>query len=159
MPRTRFFQSHKQPVRHSILFRNTPDEELNLALIPHGHLKALADGRGGEEEYLTVVFRIMVGASLIAFADEDDRKMLEREIFLPALSSLIAVGERKQRLNRFGFSGDELTGLKQALNLTDDLQKVTTRRQQLEMYEQVQGFVGGFSFTLKNLHILQGKFQ
>lgn len=158
MPRTQFFQSRKKPVRQSTLIRNSADEELNLALIPHGHLKALADGQGAENEYLTVAFRIMVGASLIAFADEDAKKMLEREIFLPALNSLIAVGERYGRLGKFGCSGDELTSLKQALNLTDDLQKVTTRRQQLEMYEQVQGFVGGFEFTLKNLRLLQERY-
>jgi hypothetical protein len=158
MPRTRFFKSRKQPVRGSILFRNTMDAELNLALVPHGHLKAIAEERGGEEEFLTVAFRSMVGASLIVFADEAGKEALEKEVFLPALASLIAVGERYQRLGKFSFIGDELKSLKDALNLTDDLQKVTTRRQQREMYRQVQGFIGGFEFTLKNLRLLQERY-
>ncbi|MDR5839294.1 hypothetical protein [Caballeronia sp. LZ034LL] len=155
MSRTRFFQSRKKFVQGSIMFRNTQNEELNLALVPHGHLQAIAEGRGTEDAYLTVCFRIMVGASLTAFADDVGKETLEKEVFLPASDSLIAVGERYQRLGKFGVNGDELKSLKEALNLTDDLQNVTTRRQQRDMYVQVQGFVGGFDFTLNNLRILR----
>lgn len=157
MARTQFFRSRKKPVRDSILFRVRRDDELNLQLVPHGHLTAMAEGRGDEEAYLTVVFRMLVGASLSVFADEVGKETLETRVFFPALGSAIAVGERYQRLGQFGLNGDELTRLKEALKLTDDLQTVTTRRQQLEMYQQVQGFVGGFEFTLNNLRILRTK--
>jgi hypothetical protein len=159
MPRPQFHQSRKKFVRQSILFRNSKEEELNLALIPHAHLEAIVQGRGGEEEYLTVSFRTLVGASLAAFADEEGKQTLEKEVFLPALGSLIAVGERYERLGKFGCNGDELGQLKAALNLTDDLQAATTRRQQLEMYQQVQGFVGGIQFTLNNLRLLKDRYQ
>jgi hypothetical protein len=157
MSRTQFFRSRKKPVRQPILFRNTPDEEFNLKLIPHGQLQAMAEGRGDEETFLTVTFRVLVGAALTEFADEVGMQTMQSEVFIPALDSLISVGERYQRLGKFGVNGDELTQLKQALNLTDDLQTVSTRRQQLEMYQRVQQHVGGIEFTLKKLRQLVGK--
>jgi len=156
MSRTRFFQSRKKPVRESTLFRVRADDELNLKLVPHGHLAAMVEGRGDMDAYSTVVFRILVGAALIEFADDDAKEALEKEVFLPALDSLISVGERYQRLGKFGLNGNELQSLKQALNLTDDLQAVTTRRQQLEMYQKVQDYVGGIEFTLNKLRKLIG---
>lgn len=159
MPRPQFHQPRKKFVRQSILFRNTRDEETNLKLIPHAHLMALVAGRGDEEAYLTIVFRTMVGASLALFTDEAGKKTLEAEVFLPALDSLISVSERYLSLGKFGCNGDELGRLKDALNLTDDLQAASTRRQQLEMYEQVQGFVGGVQFTLNNLRLLKDRYQ
>jgi hypothetical protein len=156
MARTQFFQSRKKHVRDSILFRIRPDDELNLKLVPHGHLSAMAEGRGDEGAFNTVTFRTLVGAALLGFADDDDKKKLETEIFKPALASLISVGERYQRLGKFGLNGDELKSLKEALNLTDDLQAVTTRRQQLEMYTKVQNYVGGIDFTLNKLRALLG---
>jgi hypothetical protein len=100
----------------------------------------------------------MVGGSLTAFADEAGEKALEG-VYVDALKALVSVGERYERLSKFGCNGDELKSLKDAINLTDDLQEVTTRRQQAEMYRQVMGFVGGFAFTMKNLRTLVGKMQ
>jgi hypothetical protein len=116
----------------------------------------MAEGRGDEGAFNTVTFRTLVGAALLGFADDDDKKKLETEIFRPAIASLISVGERYQRLGKFGLNGDELKSLKEALNLTDDLQAVTTRRQQLEMYTKVQNYVGGIDFTLNKLRALLG---
>ena len=137
-----------------MLYRVTPDQELNLKLIPHGHLTALFEGRGGEEEYLTVAFRVLVGGSLTVLADTAGEKTLEKE-FDPAVDALISVGERYERLGKFGLNGDELKSLKSALILTDDLQDVSTRKQQAQMYTQVQGFVGSFAYTMKNLRVLK----
>lgn len=156
--RTQFHRSVKRPVKLPAIFRHTPDQELSLKLIPHGHLQAVVDGRGTEEEFLTVTFRVMVGGSLTAFADEAGEKALEG-VYVDALKALVSVGERYERLGKFGCNGDELKSLKDAINLTDDLQEVTTRRQQAEMYKQVMGFVGGFAFTMKNLRTLVGKMQ
>lgn len=158
MARTIIPHSVKRPVKLPAIFRHTPDQELSLKLIPHGHLQAIVDGRGTEEEFLTVAFRVMVGGSLTAFADEAGEKALEG-VYVDALKALVSVGERYERLSKFGCNGDELKSLKDAINLTDDLQEVTTRRQQAEMYKQVMGFVGGFAFTMKNLRTLLGKMQ
>lgn len=156
--RTRFFQSRKPFVKIPAIIRHTPDQELNLKLIPHGHLQAIVDGRGTEEEFLTVAFRIMVGGSLTVFADTEGEKALEGT-FTEAVKALVSVGERYERLGKFGCNGDELKALKDALNLTDDLQEVTTKRQQADMYEQCMRFVGGFAYTMKNLRALRSKYQ
>lgn len=156
--RTQFFKSGKRPMRVPSIIRHSSKQELSLKLIPHTHLQSMVDGRGTEEEFLTIIFRVMVGGSLTAFADEAGEAALE-SVYTSAVSSLVAVGERYQRFGKFGCNGDELKSLKEALNLTDDLQAVTTRRQQAEMYKQVQGFVGGFDFTMNNLRILKGKYQ
>lgn len=154
MSRTRFFRSGKQPVRVPTLIRSSAGQELDLKLIPHGHLRAIVDGRGTEDEYLTVCFRVLVGARLAGLADEEGQKHLD-EVFLTALKNLITVGERYERLGKFGCNGDELTSLQEALNLTDDLQAVTTRKQQAFMYRRVSEFVGGFTYTLNNLRLLK----
>lgn len=134
--------------------RMAKDHELNLQLVPHGHLAAMADGRGDEDAYCTVVFRTLVGHSLVELADESGKEALLK-VFLPALDSAIAVGERYKRLGKFGLNGDELTSLKAGLNLTDDLQAASTRREQLKMYQQVRDFVGGVEFTINNLRNLR----
>jgi hypothetical protein len=157
MPRPQFFQSRKKFVRGSTLVRFNREAELNLQLVPHGQLAAMAEGRGDEETYLTVTFRILVGASLIEFADEAGMETLEEEVFIPALRSLISVGERYQRLGKFGLNGDELLSLKQALNLTDQLQIAATRKQLLEQSMKVQNHVGGIEFTLNKLRKLLSK--
>lgn len=158
MSRTIIPQSHRRPVKLPAIFRHTPDQELSLKLIPHGHLQAIVDGRGTEEEFLTVAFRVMVGGSLTAFADEEGERALEGT-YVDAIKALVSVGERYEKLGKFGCNDDELKSLKEAINLTDDLQEVTTRRQQADMYKQVAGFVGGFAFTMKNLRKLQGQYQ
>lgn len=151
MSRYQFYQPQKRYVRKSILFRNSHDEELDLKLLPHAHLMAITAGRGDDDAFCTLVFRILVGNSLTEFTDEEGRQQLQKEVFESALASLISVGERYQRTGKFGTSGEELGRLKDALNLTDQLQVATTRRQQLEMYQHVQGLVGSMQFTLNNL--------
>ncbi|WP_244832376.1 hypothetical protein [Caballeronia sp. TF1N1] len=157
MAKPRIFKSRKKPVKDSILLRIRKDQELDLQLVPHGHLHAMAEGRGDVSAFDTIVFRTLVGASLARLADDVGMRTMEAEVFMPALGSLISVGERYQRLGKFGLNGDELKSLKQALNLTDDLQAVSTRRQQLEMYQKVQNYVGGLEFTLQKLRHLVGK--
>jgi hypothetical protein len=156
--RTQFHRSARRPVKLPAIFRHTPAQELDLKIIPHGHLQAVIDGRATENEFLTVVFRVMVGGSLTSFANEEGEKALE-SIYTNALNALIAIGERYERLKKFGCHGDEIRFIKEALNMTDDLQELTTRKQQTEMYQQVMAFVGSFSKTMVNLRALQEKYQ
>lgn len=154
MAHTRFFHSRKQFVKIPDIVRHSQMQELDLKIIPHAHLQALVDGRGDTNEYLTVAFRVLVGASLTVLADSDGEKTLE-QAFQPAIDALLSIGERYERLKKFGLNGDELMALKEALNLTDELQDVSTKKQQAQMYMQVKGFVGGFDYTMKNLRRLK----
>ncbi|SAL05965.1 hypothetical protein AWB81_07383 [Caballeronia arationis] len=148
MTRQHFYQSRKPAPRLPSIIRHSKADELKLKLIPHQHLQAIIDGRGGKPEFASIAFRVVVGAALTEFAD--NRGPLD-EVFKAAIDSLILVGERYQRLATFGTSGDELQTLKAALNLADDLQEVCTRRQQAEMYTTVRQFIGSFDLTMRNL--------
>jgi hypothetical protein len=156
MARTRFFQSRKAAVPKSTLFRHTAQQELSLQILPHAHLMALVEGRGEENEFLTVVFRVTAGSMLTVHADDEGRLILD-VIFRNAINGLISVGDRYKKHGKFGFSGDDLKDIKEALCMSDELQKVCTRRQQLVVYQHTERFVGGFEFTLKNLKELQAR--
>ncbi|MFP3645200.1 hypothetical protein [Paraburkholderia sp. SIMBA_054] len=156
--RTQFNRSVKRPVKLPALFRHTASQELELKIIPHAHLQAVIDGRGGENEFLTVVYRVMVGGSLTSYADEEGERALEG-IFTAALNALINIGERYEQLQKFSCLGDEIYPVKEALNMTDDLQALTTRKQQSQVYLQVSHFVGSFAKTMRNLRALQEKYQ
>lgn len=158
MSRTHFHRSVKRPVKLPALFRRSQQAELSLKLIPHAHLLSLTDGRGDEDSFLTIVFRVIVGTTLVCYVDDAGREELEK-IFKPAINSLISIGDRASKLGKFGCAGDELLSIKEALNLTDDLQTVSTRRQQAEMCAKVEKFVGGFEYTMRNLKTLQGRYQ
>jgi hypothetical protein len=118
-------------------------------MIPHQHLQAIVDGRGGKPEFASIAFRLVVGAALAEFVD--DSTPLD-DVFRPAIDSLIQVGERYERLKKFGASGDELLKLKAGLNLADDLQDVCTSREQADIYTNVYQFIGDFDLTMRNLH-------
>jgi hypothetical protein len=154
--RQRFYQSRKPAPRLPSIIRHAKADELKLKLIPHQHLQAIIDGRGGKPEFASIAFRVVVGAALTEFAD--NREPLD-EVFEAAIDSLILVGERYQRVTTFSTSGDELRSLKAALNLADDLQEVCTRRQQAEMYTTVAKFIGGFDLTLRNLYSMRKNYE
>lgn len=147
-------QSRKPVVRAPLLFRKPAHFELPQKAIPHGHLMAITAGRGDEEAFLTVCFRVLLGGSLTVCADEEGEKALEKE-FDPAVTALITLGERIEKTGKVIATGDELTALRAALVLTDELQEIALRRQYNAMHKQVQGFVGGFAFTMKNLRRLK----
>lgn len=154
MARPRIPVSRRKPVRLPTIFRVTPNEELELKLIPHGHLQAMIEGRGDHDAFNTITFRVMVGACMTGLIVEEDLKHVE-PLFKDALNGLIAIGDRFERLGKFGANGDEVRWIKEALNLTDELQTVTTRKQQAASYKTVERFVGGFAYTMNNLRNLK----
>jgi hypothetical protein len=139
-----------------MVIRHSKADELKLKLIPHQHLQAIVEGRGGKLEFASIAFRVIVGAAMTEYAD--NREPLD-EVYKAAVDSLIQIGERYKRLETFGTSGDELRSLKDALNLTDDMHDVTTSRQQAEMYTTVAKFIGGFDLTLRNLYSMRKNYQ
>jgi hypothetical protein len=154
--RQHFYQSQKPSKRLPSIIRHSKADDLKLKLIPHQHLQSIVDGRGGKPEFASIAFRVIVGAAMTEYAD--NREPLEA-VYQSAVDSLISVGERYQRLQTFGTSGDELRSLKEALNLTDDLQEVCTSRQQAEMYTAVYKFIGSFDLTMRNLYGVKKNFQ
>lgn len=60
-----------------------------------------------------------------------------------ALSAICEVGKRYKRTGKLGCTGDEFRAIGDGLNLADDPQEATTRREQREAYRWVYGQVGG----------------
>ncbi|WP_144106854.1 hypothetical protein [Paraburkholderia sp. BCC1886] len=157
MARPQFYQQQKKaPPKLPSIFRHSANDDLKLKLIPHQHLQAIFDRRGTKAEFASVAFRVIVGACLAVYAD--DQETLD-VVYKAAIDSLIAVGERYQRVETFGLNGDEMRQLKDALNLTDEVQELTTRRQQVDMYKAAYQFVGSFEGTMRNLRQVQQNYR
>lgn len=107
------------------LFRFSRNAELSLQLIPHSELEKLRDGTATEESWHTLAFRINVGAMLAAMYFQH----VEPEM-TSAVQAVADVGKRFVSIGRLGMTGDEFRAIGTGLNLTDDMQMATTKRQQ-----------------------------
>ena len=99
--------------------KETCDE---LALQPHLSLVSLQFGHGCEEHAWVVANSLKVGAKLVTM-DEHKRVVAAGLI---AITNLI---ERGKQAGRWVCTGDELKVLKMALTVSDQMQKVSTRRE------------------------------
>ncbi|TMS58500.1 hypothetical protein MW7_007165 [Imbroritus primus] len=108
------------------LFRFSRNAELSLQLIPHSELEKLRDGTANEESWHTLAFRINVGAMLAAMYFAQDAQ----DAMTAAVAAVASVGKRYTATGRLGMSGDEFRAIGAGLNLTDEMQTTTTKRQQ-----------------------------
>jgi hypothetical protein len=124
-----------------VMFRHSGDNDQKLKLIPHAHLSKILAGEGDAECWHTLVFRLNCGCAIAnkSFAHQPEvQEEIER-----ALAAMVEVGKRYKRTGKLGCTGDEFRVIGAALNLTDDIQANTTRREQRDAYKWVYGQVGG----------------
>jgi hypothetical protein len=124
-----------------VTFRHSGSADLNLQLIPHAHLSKILAGEGDGECWHTVVFRLNCGCAIAnkSFAHlPEAQDEMER-----ALAAICEVGKRYKRTGKIGCTGDEFKAIGAGLNLADELQAKTTRREQRAAYRWVYGQVGG----------------
>lgn len=128
MARTRFFHSQRKNLPLPVVFRFSSEAETKLQLTPHAHLDKMRDGTGDRLAWQTLKYRINVGSLLAAqhYGEHQD----VHEAMAQAVEAVTAIGKRFVRTNRFGCSGDEFRAIGRGLDLADELQKATTRRQQ-----------------------------
>ncbi|WP_455275106.1 hypothetical protein [Ralstonia thomasii] len=110
------------------LFRFSRSAELHLQLVPHIELEKMRDGTATEQSWHTLAFRINVGQTLAHQQFADQAAALDA--MAHGVWAIAEVGKRYKRTGRFGCTGDEFRAIGEALNLTDDMQKETTRREQ-----------------------------
>lgn len=112
-----------------ILMRFSRNAEIDLQLIPHAALENIREGRGSEQDWHTLAFRVNVGQMLgrQAFAGRAD----VHGVMDAGVVAVAELGKRYRRAGRMVATGDELRAIGEALCLTDELQENTTRRQQL----------------------------
>ncbi len=109
-------------------FRYNAEADLWLKLMPHQALDALRNGACDTALHNMLAVRTLWGARMVEdhLIDPDEA----RHVMALGLAAVESVGARYDRLGRFGATGEELNRIGDALNLCDDLQDTTTRREQ-----------------------------
>jgi hypothetical protein len=90
-------------------------------------LAKLRDGTADEGTWHTLVCRLDWGC----FMSIDHFENIEaNDAIHAALNSMRSIKDRFDRLGKWGMSGEEFVSIGAALNLVDDMQSQTTRREQ-----------------------------
>ena len=107
--------------------RYSQANELMLKLIPHQELERLRDGTADEGTWHTLTMRLDWGLFMAIdhFKDEGAKQAIHE-----ALEAVLAIKERKAKMAKWGATGPEFHAIGLALNLTDEMQSRTTRREQ-----------------------------
>jgi len=98
-----------------------------LQLVPHQELEKFKTGEADPVTWNTVCFRLNWG--YVMSGDHFD-SVEARELMEQSLKAIRSVKDRHDRTGKWGTTGEEFNIIGQALNLTDDMQMNTTRRQQ-----------------------------
>ncbi len=109
------------------MFRHSKESDIALQLVPHQELEKFKTGEADEITWNTVCFRLNWG--YVMSGDHFD-SVEARELMEQSLKAIRSVKTRHEKTGRWGTTGDEFNIIGQALNLTDDMQINTTRRQQ-----------------------------
>lgn len=109
--------------------RYMPENETALQLIPHTELEKLRDGTADQYTVNTLAFRLNWGYVMAGehFDTPEARTALEA-----ALGAIRSVKERLARVGKYGCTAVEFQQIGDGLNLTDEMQKKTTRKEQNE---------------------------
>lgn len=110
-----------------ITFRQSSDSDTMLQFIPHDELEKIRAGEADEYTINTLAFRINWGYIMAGeiFDNPEVRKGMEM-----GLEAIRHIKDRFKRLGKYGANGAEFAALGEALNLTDEMQKSSTRREQ-----------------------------
>jgi hypothetical protein len=109
------------------IFRHNKESDIALQLVPHQELEKFKTGEADEITWNTVCFRLNWG--YVMSGDHFD-SVEARELMEQSLKAIRSVKDRHERTSKWGTTGEEFNIIGQALNLTDDMQMNTTRRQQ-----------------------------
>ncbi|UBM11706.1 hypothetical protein [Cupriavidus metallidurans] len=117
-------------------YRFSSNAEVDLQLVPHVELSKILDGTATEAAWHTLAFRINVGQAVATMYFAENLPL--RDAMDAAVIAIAEVGKRFRARGRLGVSGDEFRSIGQGLNLTDDMQRICTRRQLLVATLQVE---------------------
>jgi len=110
-----------------INYRFSKDIEIKLSLIPHECLRNFKEGRQEESDWHVLAARINIGSKLTVHHFSDNEEAIAAMNL--ALESLQGVWARYRRLGKIGMTGEEYNHIATALNLTDEMQTLCTRRE------------------------------
>lgn len=117
-----------------IVFRHSAESDRMLQHIPHDELEKMRSGEADEYTINTVVYRLNWGYVMSGevFDNPEARAVMET-----GLAAIRSIKERAQRLGKYGATGEEFYSIGEALNLTDEMQKSATRREQRDCQKKV----------------------
>lgn len=118
-----------------VTYRHQASADVYLQLIPHSELEKLRTATADEGTFHTLAYRLNWGYVLAGecFPEQPEvRAQMEK-----ALAAISSVKNRFERTGKYGCTGEEFFTLGNSLNLTDEMQEATTRRQQRDAAELV----------------------
>ncbi len=127
-PRKRYRPSGPVSANRIKTFRYNADADAWLKLFPHQALEALRNGTANADMHNALVLRTVWGQRMVDdhLVDPDEA----RAVMALGVAAVRRVADRFDRVGKFGATGEELGHIGDALNLCDDLQGITTRREQ-----------------------------
>lgn len=150
-------QQRQKIIKLPVIYSYTPERERELKELPKAYVEAIQQGLGTEHQWITLVYRILIGVGLMPHLSDESQEQTKAVLF-PALGSLYTMGLRYYDIHRFAFEGEELEDVLEALYVVDGLQDLTQRKDHRDSYKEISHLVGGFDFTLNNIKTY-GQFQ
>lgn len=121
---------------HIKLFRFGRDSEMWLLHQPHQALESLRTGSATAKDYDSLSLRILWAAQMVKDHIIESEPM---DIVTPALMALESIGQRYDRTEKLGMSGEEFRLLAGGLELADQLQGTLTRKEMEQSFRTVMG--------------------
>ena len=118
-------KAHTKKPGTPLSIRFTPEHERALQLVPHIELDNLRNARDAEHTFHNLALRVNF-AKHMAFTHFTD---VETDIAHKGVEALVAVKLRYERVGKYGASAQELQDIGEALNLADEIQKNSTRKE------------------------------
>ncbi len=130
----------RHPIGQTVLpcnIRYTPHNEMMLKIVPHQELEKLRDGTADAITWHTLTMRLDWGLfmSLEHFENQGTNEAIQA-----GLEALLSIKNRNEKMDRWGASGCELYAIGNALNLTDEMQTQTTRKEQHDSLKKMLSF-------------------
>ena len=107
--------------RMPIIYGMEEEIKAELAIAPLMAINMFISGQGNEDLAYTIINSILIGHELVN--DDAEIQIIWRGS--DAMKRVLARGED----GKWGFSGDDLKNVKEAIALSDELQALATRRQ------------------------------
>ena len=109
-----------------------------MQLIPHLEFAKLKAMEADESTWHTLAARLNVGQLLAHRHFNEAEKIICRN----ALDAMVSIRDRHSKVGKWGGTGDELRDIGKALNLTDEMQKASTRRELRDTISHVYEVAG-----------------
>lgn len=114
--------------------RHSEEADLLLKMVPHDELDKFRNGTADQYTVNTLAFRLNWGYVMAGefFATPEARKAME-----DGLEAIRGVKDRLERTGKYGASQPEFQAIGVALGLTDEMQKMSTRKEQRDALRAV----------------------